>query len=231
MISATDLIMDEAAIRQVPQAEHRPSQRPNWMLEVPVGLWDPPRRLIQCLRDYTRARRRGDKIGLLYSKLAVVRHRFWSAITGADIPIDAWDIGGGLEIPHPNGIVIHPGVRIGPNCRLYQQVTLGTGPEPGLPTLGANVDIGAGAKILGGVHLGDFSVVGANAVVITDVPAGATAVGVPAIVKVHARGRWEHESRRGRGAAAETIEAVQPLKRRLDGRSDEDKLGFPVAEL
>lgn len=54
----------------------------------------------------------------------VLRHRFRSAVTGADIPIDS-RVGGGLLIPHPNGIVIHPGAEIGCNCLVFQQVTIG----------------------------------------------------------------------------------------------------------
>jgi serine O-acetyltransferase len=111
-------------------------------------------------------------------KSATLRHRFWSIVTGADIPLTA-RIGGGLLIPHPNGIVIHPDVEIGPNCLLFQQVTLGHAPS-GLPRLGGHVDVGAGAKIIGGITIGDHARIGANAVVTTDVPAGATAVGNPA---------------------------------------------------
>ena len=88
---------------------------------------------------------------------------------------------GGLMIPHPNGVVIHPDAVIGPNCLLFQQVTIGTcGPLAGTPRIGGHVDIGAGAKVLGGVHIGDHVKVGANAVVLCDVPSGATVVGIPA---------------------------------------------------
>lgn len=84
-------------------------------------------------------------------------------------------------LTHPNGIVIHPKVIIGPNCLIFHQVTIGTGgPIPGVPCIGGHVDIGAGAKILGGVSIGDHVKVGANAVVLCDVPDYATAVGVPA---------------------------------------------------
>jgi serine O-acetyltransferase len=110
-------------------------------------------------------------------KVAVLRHRFWSAITGAEIPLGT-RIGGGVMIPHPNGIVIHPDAVIGPNCLIFQQVTLGSG-ENGAPRIGGHVDIGAGAKVLGGVAIGDHAKVGANAVVLQDVPAHATAVGIP----------------------------------------------------
>ena len=76
---------------------------------------------------------------------------------------------------------------MGPHCQLLHQVTLGTGPLPGVPRLGSHVFVGAGAKILGGVTIGDYAVIGANAVVIQDVPPGATAVGVPAEIKTGAR--------------------------------------------
>ena len=113
--------------------------------------------------------------------LCVLRHRFWSVVTGADIPLNA-RIAPGLLLIHPNGIVINPSAMIGPNCLIFQQVTIGTGPRPGVPTIGAHVDIGTGAKILGGVQIGDHAKIGANAVVVIDVPPGATAVGVPARV-------------------------------------------------
>jgi len=116
---------------------------------------------------------------------AVLRHIFWQAVTGADIPINT-RIGGGLLLPHPNGIVIHPSVVIGPNCLIFQQVTLGMA-HGGVPLVGGHVDIGAGAKVIGHVRLGNHSNVGANAVVMIDVPEGATAVGVPARI-IH-RGR------------------------------------------
>lgn len=85
-----------------------------------------------------------------------------------------------MLMPHPNGIVIHPDASIGVNCLVFQQVTIGAGNRPGLPRIGGHVDIGAGAKILGGVVVGDHARIGANAVVVDDVPTGATAVGIPA---------------------------------------------------
>ena len=103
-------------------------------------------------------------------------------MTGAEIDLNA-RIDGGLLLPHPNGIVIHPEAVIGPNCLIFQQVTLGTGGRiAGCPRLGGHVDVGAGAKILGGVTVGDHAKIGANAVVLDDVPGGTTAVGVPARV-------------------------------------------------
>lgn len=81
-------------------------------------------------------------------------------------------IGEGLCLPKPYGIVMPPNVRIGPRCTLHAGATLGLGPVPGVPRLGADVTIHAGAKVLGGVTLGDGVVVSANAVVTKDVPAG-----------------------------------------------------------
>jgi serine O-acetyltransferase len=101
-------------------------------------------------------------------------------VSGADIPINC-NIGGGLLLPHPNGIVVYSTAQIGVNCLIFQQVTMGTGgPIPGAPILAGHVDVGAGAKILGGVTIGNHARIGANAVVLQDVPDGATAVGIPA---------------------------------------------------
>ena len=90
------------------------------------------------------------------------------------------DAGGGLVLPHPTGIVIHPDTKIGPNCMIFQNVTLGSNRKPGVPSIGGHVDIGPGAKILGPIKIGDHAVIGANAVVLSDVPAGAVVGGIPA---------------------------------------------------
>lgn len=92
-------------------------------------------------------------------------------------------IGKGLLIDHGMGVVIGETAVIGDDCTLYQGVTLGgTGKEKGKrhPTLGKGVFVGAGAKILGNIEIGAGAKIGANSVVLTDVPEGATAVGVPA---------------------------------------------------
>lgn len=94
------------------------------------------------------------------------------------------DIGPGLKIEHWGGIII-VAKKIGKNCRISQQVTIGHiggFKGGGTPTIGDNVYIGAGAKILGEIKIGNNVKIGANAVVITDVPDNATAVGVPAKV-------------------------------------------------
>lgn len=112
-------------------------------------------------------------------RIAVLRHRWWSIVTGADIPLTCEKLGGGLLLPHPNGVVIHEFAEIGPNCLIFQQVTIGaTNSWP--PKIGGHVDIGAGAKILGDIRIGQHAKIGANAVVLADVPAGATAIGIPA---------------------------------------------------
>ncbi len=101
---------------------------------------------------------------------------------GLDIVIGS-EIGGGFYIAHPVGTVIAVD-RIGRNCSIIASVTLGLRNGRSFPDIGDGVFIGAGARILGGVRIGDGARIGANAVVITDVPAGATAVGVPARILV-----------------------------------------------
>jgi len=91
------------------------------------------------------------------------------------------DIGGGLYIAHPIGTVISV-KRMGTNCSVIAAVTIGMRNEWDFPIIGDNVFIGAGARVLGGIVIGDDSVIGANAVVIKDVPTGATVVGIPARV-------------------------------------------------
>ncbi|MCC7145567.1 MAG: hypothetical protein IT443_03905 [Phycisphaeraceae bacterium] len=153
---------------------------PDWHREHSQSWWDPARRLLGTLRGFQAGKQRGGFVGAMVRKWNVVCHRFWSMVTGAEVPLTC-RIGGGLLMPHPNGVVIHPRAEIGPNCLIFQQVTIGTGGKiPGVPKIGGHVDIGAGAKVLGGVKIGDHAKIGANAVVLDDVPEGATAVGVPA---------------------------------------------------
>jgi serine O-acetyltransferase len=154
---------------------------PDWSRERCQGFWDPGRRLLRSIRSYQKWKER-DIPWRWLSKYWVLQYRFWSVIAGSEIPLTC-EIGGGLVLMHPNGVVIFPGSVIGPNCTIFQQVTIGTGgPKAGAPVLGGHVDVGAGAKILGGVKIGDHALIGANAVVLKDVPCGATAVGVPATI-------------------------------------------------
>ncbi|MES2583326.1 MAG: serine acetyltransferase [Pseudomonadota bacterium] len=158
---------------------------PDWSREFkPWFSWNPSRSLLASVRSYQNIDP-SNPFGFAIKGLAVFRHRFWSAIAGADIPINC-NIGGGLLIPHPNGIVIHPDAIVGVNCLLFQQVTIGQC-KGGVPVIGGHVDIGAGAKILGEVAIGDHAIVGANAVVLCNIPPFATAVGVPATVTAQSK--------------------------------------------
>lgn len=99
---------------------------------------------------------------------------------GLDIVVGA-EIGGGLYIAHPAGTVIAP-KRIGQNCSIIAAVTIGMRNEWAFPKIGDNVFIGAGARVLGDIIIGENAMIGANAVAIHDVPADATVVGIPARV-------------------------------------------------
>ena len=103
-------------------------------------------------------------------------------LTGIEIHPGA-TIGKGLVIDHGTGVVIGETTEIGDNCTLYQGVTLGgTGKDVGKrhPTLGDNVLVGAGAKVLGPIVINSNSKIAANAVVLKDIPENSTAVGIPA---------------------------------------------------
>lgn len=154
---------------------------PDWSRETPVRCWDPGPKLLKSLRDYQAWQQRKGVLPIIALKWCVLRHRFWSVVTGADIPLNC-RIGGGLRIPHPNGIVIHPAAEIGVNCLIHQQVTIGTKMNGGFPVIKGHVDIGAGAKILGGVTLHEHALVGANAVVTKDVNSYEVVAGIPAKV-------------------------------------------------
>ena len=102
--------------------------------------------------------------------------------TGAYLHPEA-RIGPGLRLPHPVGVVVGAGVRLGAYVTLYQNTTMGISSEEKYetyPTIHDNVVIYCGAVIVGGVCVGAHAVVGANAVVVKDVPAAATVVGIPA---------------------------------------------------
>ncbi|HKO20259.1 MAG TPA: serine acetyltransferase, partial [Acidobacteriaceae bacterium] len=104
---------------------------------------------------------------------------------GIELPYSA-SIGQRVVIEHQSGIVIHGATVIGDECIIRQNCTFGIRRVEELakaPVLGRGVDIGAGAVMLGDITIGDFALIGANAVVLCDVPAGAVAVGVPAVVK------------------------------------------------
>lgn len=163
---------------------------PDWSRETPTQFWDPGRKLLKSIRDYDRYNKDSSFLSVIGRKIAILRHRFWSIVTGCEIHLGT-DIGGGLLMPHPLGIVIHPRARIGPNCMIMHQVTIGVveidNVDPQNPsiaaTIGGHVDVGAGAKILGSIEIGEHALIGANAVVTHDVPARKTAVGIPATLR------------------------------------------------
>lgn len=110
--------------------------------------------------------------------LALVPHVLNKWFNGCVIGIRA-EFGPGLVLIHPVGVVINSSVRGGSNVRIESSVVIGDN-RGGSPTLGNDVFIGSGAKVIGAVKIGHGSRIGANAVVLQDVPDGATAVGIPA---------------------------------------------------
>ncbi|MBS3936160.1 MAG: serine acetyltransferase [Sulfuritalea sp.] len=116
-----------------------------------------------------------------------VLYKLVQMATGIELPCEV-QIGRNFVIDHFGGIVISGYARFGDNCRVRNGVVVGLKnvAEPCAPWIGDNVEIGAGAKLLGSIRIGNNVTVGANAVVITDVPDGALAVGVPAVVKLRA---------------------------------------------
>ncbi len=165
---------------------------------------------INAIKDRDPAATSDLEILLLYSGLhAVTLHRAAHALhkkghkfsaraisqgakllTGIEIHPGA-TIGKGLVIDHGSGVVIGETAEIGDNCTIYQGVTLGgTGKDTGKrhPTLGNNVMVGSGAKVLGPFKVGDGAKIASNAVVLEEVPSNATAVGVPArVVKINGK--------------------------------------------
>ena len=119
-----------------------------------------------------------------FSALYKMCFKLIQIITGIELPCEA-EIGRNFVIDHFGGIIVSGYTRIGDNCRIRNGVTIGLRrvEEKVAPVIGDNVDIGAGAKLLGPIRIGNNVVIGANAVVITDVPDDSIAVGVPAIIK------------------------------------------------
>jgi serine O-acetyltransferase len=160
------------------------AQVPVWSREKPRRFWDPSRKLLLTIRRYQYWRSKQGIIPGFLRRLVVLRYRFWSVVTGAEIDLMA-QIGGGLLLPHANGVVVHPAAKIGVNCLVHQQVTIGAQnievPEDeGAPVIEDCVKIYSGAKILGPVRIGAHATIGANSVVLENVPAKATVIGVPA---------------------------------------------------
>jgi serine O-acetyltransferase len=137
------------------------------------------------------------------------------SITGVEIH-PAARIGGGFFVDHGSGVVIGETAEIGERVTLYQGVTLGgTGFQPGKrhPTVGDNVTVGSGAKLLGPIAVGDGAKIGANTVVVEDVPPGTTMVGNPGHpVKV--------EGKRVEGPDADWIHLPDPIAEAIKALSE-----------
>lgn len=115
-----------------------------------------------------------------FSLIYKVIYKFIQIITKIELPCEA-SIGKGLQIKYFGGIVVSGYAVIGENCTLYPGVTIGLRhvTEPVAPTIGNNVLIKSGAKIIGKVIVGDGAIIEANTVVLKDVPSGAYVIGVP----------------------------------------------------
>jgi len=120
----------------------------------------------------------------LFSLLYKISYKFIQIITGIELPCEA-EVGDNFIIDHFGGIVISGYAKFGNNCRIRNGVVVGLKnvSKPIAPQIGDDVDIGAGAKILGPITIGNRVDIGANAVVIKDVPDDSIAVGVPAKIK------------------------------------------------
>jgi serine O-acetyltransferase len=210
-------------------------------------MWERLREDLDCVFDRDPAARTRFEVITTYPGFhAVLAHRIshslarnglpWVArvisniarlFTGIEIHPGA-KIGRRFFIDHGMGVVIGETAEIGDDCTLYHGVTLGgTTWEKGKrhPTLGNDVVIGAGAKVLGPIHIGDDVRIGSNAVVVKDVPAGATVVGVPG--RVVAGGADEQQQRRdaiarkmGFDAYGSTKDAPDPVAHAINSMLD-----------
>lgn len=185
----------------------------------------------------------------------VVTHRFWRRgwrwlarwlahwgrwLTGIEIHPGA-KIGRRVFIDHGMGIVVGETAEIGDDCTLYHGVTLGgTSWNKGKrhPTLGQGVVIGAGAKVLGPIHVGDGAKIGSNAVVVRDVPPSATAVGIPARILTEDEHRMRETQAVKMGFSAYAISdnmndpMVQAIHRLIDHAAATDvRLDALIGEL
>jgi serine O-acetyltransferase len=121
-------------------------------------------------------------------KIFSLVYRIWFKVVqiscGIELPCEA-EIGSNFVIDHFGGIIISGYAKFGNNCRIRNGVVVGLRrvEEPIAPVIGNNVDIGAGAKVLGPIRIGDNVRIGANAVVVCDVPDNSIAIGVPAVIK------------------------------------------------
>jgi serine O-acetyltransferase len=120
----------------------------------------------------------------LLSLLYKVLFKFVQILTGIELPCEV-TLGRNFIIDHFGGIIISGYAKFGDNCRIRNGVVVGLRRvgEKTAPDIGDNVDIGAGAKVLGPIRIGNNVAIGANAVVLCDVPDNCVAIGVPAVVR------------------------------------------------
>ena len=120
-------------------------------------------------------------IGFIFRFIAFLLFKWIEILTGISIPSSA-KIGKGFYVGHFGGIVLHSDVVMGENCSIGPGVLIGTRGmgNKGVAVIGDNVYIGVGAKVLGKITIGNNVKIGANAVVVSNIPDGATAVGIPA---------------------------------------------------
>jgi serine O-acetyltransferase len=126
--------------------------------------------------EYLENCRRGPVGGVLYLA-ARARLRRQAIRLGFSIPRNVF--GPGLALAHYGSVIVNGGARVGRNCRIHPGVVIGE-LDGRVPTIGDDVYIGPGAKLYGGISIGDGAAVGANAVVNRDVPAGVAVAGIPA---------------------------------------------------
>ena len=120
----------------------------------------------------------------IFSLIYRVLYKLVQIVTGIELPCEV-PIGKNFCIEHSGGIVVSGFAKFGDNCRIRNGVVIGLSrvSDPCAPVFGNNVDIGAGAKVLGNIRVGNNVCIGANAVVLQDVPDNCIAVGVPATIK------------------------------------------------
>lgn len=125
-----------------------------------------------------------------FSLLYRVLYKLVQILTGIEFPCEV-QIGRNFIIDHFGGIVVSGYTRFGDNCRIRTGVVIGLSriEDPVSPIIGNDVDIGTGAKLLGRITIGDNVLIGANAVVVSDVPSNSVAVGIPAVARPRSAAR------------------------------------------
>lgn len=159
-------------VRNLVKADLR--QWARW-LHLPCNLWG----FSYLLGAYSEFRT------VFYKRVGILRLlSSWWLRGKSTLEITSTNIGGGLIIQHGFSTIIYA-ERIGKNCKIYQQVTIGFDHELKAPVIGDNVEVCCGAKVIGGITIGDNVLIGANAVVVKDVPSNCVVAGVPARIIKH----------------------------------------------